>query len=400
MKQHDEHVNPSKIKLVSLISFLFGFSDAFLVYILSVYFKEVSGTENVSFIYLIAFSIILVALLYFHDIIRKIGKSMLLYLLLIGMIIISAILILASPSWFTIAVLIAHLVMTNLIWVNLDIILESFSEDGKSGRIRGLFLTIVNIGWLLAPILSTRLLLHSGFKGIFFVGLVMYAVILTIALLGLRRISHQVKDRITPRQMFKKIRHRSDVLRIYAIALSIEFFYAVMVVYTPLHLLKIGFGWGDIGLMFTIMLLPFALIQYPLGVLADKRWGEKEMLIFFLFLMIVSTVYIPFITAHTFWIWAIALLFTRIGAAGIDILRDSYFYKRIGPDDVDLIAFFRTARSVANICAALVVGVTLLFLPLLTVFFIAAGVLVLGLVPALLLEDNVSERDMARVIAS
>jgi MFS family permease len=393
-RSHDERAEPPKLKLLSGISFLFGFTDAVLVYVLSSYFKEVTGTDNVSFVYLIAFSVVLISLFFLHDFIRKLGKSMLLFLLLFGSILTNAALILFEPSWFTVLTLMIHLVISNLIWVNIDVILETFSEDAKSGRIRGLHLTIVNTGWLLAPILSTRILLHFGFSGIFLVGLMMYSVIFVVALLGLRHVNHRFKERITPLEIFRKIRQKKDILHIYAIALAIEFFYAVMIVYTPLYLLKIGFGWDDIGIMFTMMLIPFVLIQYPLGVLADKRLGEKEMLIGFLALMVVSTIWLPFIVTGGLWVWAFALFMTRVGAAGVDILRDSYFYKRVGPSDVDIIAFFRTARPAANIFAAFIIGVTLLFLPLPAVFFIAAFVLLLSLIPAILLVDNASEREM------
>lgn len=398
-QKEDERVNPSKIKLVTLISFLFGFTDAFLVYVLSAYFKEVSGTENVSILYIIAFGVVLIALFYLHNIIRKVGKSMLLFLLLIAAIVTNATLILMDPSWFTILVLMIHLILSNLAWVNLDIILESFSEDGKSGRIRGLYLTIVNTGWLLAPLLSTSLLERSGFSGIFFAGLVMYSVILVLALLGLRGTNHRFKEKITPRQILRKVRQRKDILRIYSIALAVEFFYAIMVVYTPLYLLKIGFGWHEIGIIFTFMLIPFVLIQYPLGILADKRFGEKEMLILFLTIMAISTAWLPFIASGIVWVWALALFLTRIGSAGVDILRDSYFYKRIGPSDVDIIAFFRTARPVANILAAITVGVSLLFFPLTSVFFAASFMLFLGLIPASLLIDNASESESPDFLA-
>ncbi len=394
---HDEHIESSKIKLLSVVSFLFGFTDAVLVYVLSSYFKEVTGTDNVSLVYLLAFSVVLVSLFFLHDLIRKLGKSMLLFMLLFASIITNAVLILFDPSWFTVLMLMIHLVVSNLIWVNIDVILETFSEDGKSGRIRGLHLTIVNLGWLLAPFLSTRILSNFGFSGIFLVGLTMYSVIFVVALLGLRHVNHRFKERITPREILRKIRQKNDILHIYAIAFAIEFFYAAMIVYTPLYLLKIGFDWDAIGIMFTLMLVPFVLIQYPLGVLADKRLGEKEMLIGCLLLMIVSTVYLPFIVSGSLWVWAFALFMTRIGAAGADILRDSYFYKRVGPSDVDIIAFFRTARPVANITAAIVIGSTLLFASLPMVFFIAAFVLLLSLIPAVLLVDNASEREMAGV---
>lgn len=390
---HNGVARPSKIKLISFISFLFGFADAFLVYILSTYFQLVVGTENISALYLIAFTIVLLSLFYVHDIIRIVGKSMFLYILLIASIVLNASLIFLEPSWFTITLLITHLVVTNLIWVSIDIILESFSEDGKSGRIRGFFLTIVNAGWLIAPLLSTRVLSQSGYSHIFFIGLVLYSIILIIALLGLRRINHRFKERITTWQVIRKMRRRKSIAYVYFIALGIEFFYAVMTVYSPLYLLNLGFTWNEIGLIFTAMLLPFVLIEYPIGFLADKKYGEKEMLIFFLCVTIVSTLWLPFISGAALVLWMIALFVTRIGAAGIDILRDTYFYKHIGAKDVDIIAFYRTARPIASIFAALVVGISLYFTSLSIIFYIIAIVLALSLIPAILLVDTVSERE-------
>ena len=54
--------------------------------------------------------------------------------------------------------------------------------------------------------------------------------------------------------------------------------YAWMVIYTPLHMLDLGFTWEEIGQIFTIMLIPFVLVEYPAGWLADKYIGETEMM--------------------------------------------------------------------------------------------------------------------------
>lgn len=392
-QKHKEKINPSKLRLVGLIAFLFGFADAFLIYVVSSYFKEAFHTENVSAFYFIVFSVVLLALFHLHTAIRRLGKSLLLFLLLVSTIMTNAILILLEPSWITVLVLMIHMILANLIWVDLDIVLESFSEDRRSGRIRGFHLMIINTGWLLAPFISVTLLEWFGYQSIFFVGLLLYSVILIIALLSLRNVNHKFKEKITPRQILHKVRRKSDILRIYHISFAIEFFYAIMIVYAPLYLLKLGFDWRDIGIIFTVMLVPFVLIQYPLGLLADKRFGEKEMLILFLLIMGISTVFLPVISSRNVWVWAAAFFVTRVGAAGIDVLRDSYFYKRIGPGDVDIIAFFRTARPAANIFAALVVGLSLFFFSLQSVFFVIALVVASSLGSAFALVDNVSERE-------
>ena len=63
-----------------------------------------------------------------------------------------------------------------------------------------------------------------------------------------------------------------------------------MVIYTPIYLHEhIGLPWSDIGIIFTIMLLPFVLFEFPAGKLADGKWGEKEPPIIGIILIAVST---------------------------------------------------------------------------------------------------------------
>ena len=93
-------------------------------------------------------------------------------------------------------------------------------------------------------------------------------------------------------------------------------------------------------------------------------------------------------------VWGSLLFVTRIGVAGIEILRDSYFYKQVDADDMDVIAFFRTARPVANILGAGLSAVFLLFWPVQSVFFVAAGVVLLAFFTACFLADSRSEREL------
>lgn len=79
---------------------------------------------------------------------------------------------------------------------------------------------------------------------------------------------------------------------------------------------------------------------------------------------------------------------TRVGIAGIEILRDSYFYKQIDGDALNIISFFRTARPLANIAAATISAVLLLFFPLWTIFIVVSFALLFSLVEACFLRDT------------
>jgi MFS family permease len=390
---HQEKMNPGKIRLMSLVSFLFGFSDAFLLYVISSYFREVSGTENVSAFYLAVFGTVLMLLFYLHAFIRRLGKSALLMVLFVLLIAANAALIIVPTSWWSLLPLMAHLVLVNLIWVNLDIVLESFSTDSRSGRIRGLYLTIMNAGLLGAPFLATHVLDWAGFHGLFMGELILVSAVFLAVLIGLRGENRRFNERVTPREILNKVRKKPDILRAYHISFAMEFFYAVMIVYTPIHLLNLGLSWSQIGIVFTVMLLPFVLLQYPLGVLADRDWGEKEMLIVALMLMGVTSGVAVFVTSSNVLVWAATLFLTRVGVAAIEVLRDSYFYKRIDGRDVDVIAFFRTARPVANIAAAVSVGIALWFFPLQAVFALVALNAFISLFSAVTMQDNASESE-------
>lgn len=396
---HKENLNRKKIHLVSLVSFVFGFLDAFFIYVLSSYFSAISGTDNVGIFYFFAYGIVLISLFYLQPLIRHVGRARALYLSL-GLSICAAA-VLASLPTPGIAIMAALLliVATNVTWVALDILLESFSQDLVSGSIRGLYLTIMNAGLLVAPILSLRTLDFFQYHGIFLTLVVGYTIVFIIALVGFRTDNRTVQKKILLRTTVKKMLAERNLLRIYHVSFAMEFFYALMIVYTPLYLRSLQFSWNEIGIIFTVMLVPFVVLQYPLGVLADRYFGEKEMLIGSIALAAAATFILPFLEAGNIVAWGVALFMTRVGIAGIEILRDSYFYKQIDADDMDVIAFFRTARPIANIVAAVLSVLMLIVFPLWCVFFLVAFMLIFALFDTFFLEDSVVHRRLIKKIS-
>jgi MFS family permease len=145
------------------------------------------------------------------------------------------------------------------------------------------------------------------------------------------------------------------------------------------------------------MLLPFLLLQYPVGRLADKYLGEKELIIFALTLTSLTVAYLYFLDSRSVYVWAGVLFMTRVGISMLEVLRDSYFYKRIDGDDVAKIDLFRTSMAIAYIVFALISVVVLQFYPVKTVFLILFVALFTGLWPAWRLLDNKSEREMKKI---
>lgn len=375
------------------VSFVFGFSDAFLVYILSSYFESVSGSDNVSAFYLIAYGIVLVALFLLPRWVRSLGASSIFLVLLALTLAYIAPLSIVQVSFFGAVLLSGYLIVSTLAWVSMDVVLEGFSEDRRSGRIRGAHLAIMNLGILLAPFLATEVLSRFGFSGVFLASFLGFSVVVLLAITAVSGVNRRLHDLRLPIDVVRNALKRPDVLRVYAVSFAMECFYAVMIVYTTLHLRNIGLSWKEIGIAFTAMLVPFVVMQYPLGRLADRRLGERELLMCFLGIAGAATLLVPFVSGTSVLLWSMVLFLTRLGIAGVEVLRDSYFFKRIDKEDGDLIAFFRTARPLANIISAAIAGIWLLVLPLSSIFFVPAILLFLAIIPAFLLEDNASERE-------
>ena len=384
----------SKVRLLSSVSFILGFLDAFLIYILSSYFVQISGEHLVGGFYLAAFVFVLWLLMHLQPLIHGVGSVRLLSMLLMGLIGASFFLSLQEPSWAGAGTLLFFMVCSNTVWVVMDVLVEDFSVDRVSGRVRGLYLTVMNAGLLLAPILSTKTLALAGYPGIFTALGIGYMAVFIVVLVSLRQHQTSRLPRVAFLDTLRKVMGRPNLLRIYAISWTLEFFYAVMIIYAPILLLSQGFDWERIGFIFTVMLIPFVLVQYPLGILADKKWGEKELLFVSLVVLGISSVAVGITRSTDIVFWAALLFVTRLGAAAIEVLRDSYFYKQIGPTDTDSVAFFRTARPTADIAAA---GISLAFLSVFSVhslFFLVGAVALGACFAALSLDDSRSESEL------
>lgn len=385
---HDEKLEKKKVYLVNIFSFLMGFSQAMLIYVMAYYFKIAAGTEDVGIFYFVSYVVVLIFLLNLHKIVKKLGKSNVFYFSILASIVCASLLVFSNPSIWGIALLMLYIIFINIGWVSLDVILESFSTDSMSGRIRGLHLTVINTGYLIGPFLSTKVLEKFDFQGIFAFLLIFNSLVLILSLIGVRHVNHKFDGNLKVRGLIKKVFARKDILKVYYIAFALDFFYALLVIYTSIYLLNQGISWSQIGIIFTVMLIPFVILQYPVGFLADKKMGEKEMLIFSIIFMAISSGVIYFISSSNIWIWAAVLLATRIGASMLEVLRDSYFYKKIDGHDIDLINFFRTSMPVGYILATGISFPLLLFFPLKSVFLLVMIVVLSALVPAFLLEDN------------
>jgi MFS family permease len=140
-----------------------------------------------------------------------------------------------------------------------------------------------------------------------------------------------------------------------------------------------------------IALLPFIIFPYELGVLADTKLGEKELIQTGLIVGGIATLLIPFVQTANILVWAVLLFCTRVGASFVESMGSIYFFKKVENDEAGMITLFSNgARCVAlvtmSVLGTILIGV--LGFPSYTIFIIAGCILLFGLRYASRLHDT------------
>ena len=370
--------NNSKLKTIFLLGFLFSLSAAFTSYInssfLSIFLKE----KNVGLIY-VAGSIFAIFLLSFIPfILRKIGEYK--FILLISSFIIAVLFILSTTKSPTIIIpiFILYFALNYLIIFSLDEFIQIFTQNSSKGYIHGLYLTLVNLAWVLSQIISSKTSSNFSLSSHYFVAFLTMIVFFAIALLTLRKTNDPKYDKTFAWDSVRKFLKEKNLTRAYKINFVLQFFYVWMVIYIPIYLSShLNFSWQEIGIIFTIMLLPFVLFQFPLGKYSDKI-GERKILIFGFCITALSVFSLFFIQEHILWIWALLLFFSRVGAATIEVMSDVYFFKHIKQENDEFISIYRNAGPMAYIIAPIVALFVFSFTPSFNFIFPILGIIVLS----------------------
>jgi MFS family permease len=372
-----------------IANFLLAIHLFLVVYINSSFLTTFVDEKYVGLIFIVGSLFGLFTLTFATQIFQRFGNSktlltltLLEFLLFIG---------LAFPGNAYIALLlfIIHFGLFPLMLLSLDILLEKQTKkEANTGNVRGAFITTTNLALVIAPFIAGLILTNGDYYKVFLfsaIFLIPFAIIIAIRF---RSFKDPDYHKFSVRALLC-IKGNKNIKNIFMAHFIMRLFFAWMVIYTPIYLHEhIGFDWSTIGIMFTVMLLPYLVIEWPAGKIADKILGERELLAVGFVLTAIFVAPMSFITEPSVMWWTALLFMSRTGAALLEIMTETYFFKHVDEDDPNTITGFRMLRPLAYIMGPILATISLFFVDIQYLFLIFSVVILFGLRYTLVLKDT------------
>jgi MFS family permease len=375
--------------LTYFATLLYSFHYFFVTYINSSYLSQFIGDQNIGTLYTVSSIVTLIIFFNIAHVLRRFGNYRLMILILVIEILSLLGLALFKNSSLIIIAFLLHHAVNPLIIVSLDIFIEHYSKAESVGKIRGGMITVMGVAAIISPVVVGNIIGLENFQTVYLISALFTVAMFAVVYKNFK--NYRDSQYLTTKGI--DILHRflgdKNIKDIFISGIILQFFFSWIIIYVPIYMFQyLGFSWPQIGLAISISLLPFVLFEIPLGQLADKRIGEKEILLTGFFIMICSMLIIGQVTVASLPLWIALLTLARSGASFVEIGSDTYFFKQINEKNDELVSFWRMTHPIGYLLGAIAGSVSLILLPFQYIFFVLGGILMVGLIYGARIKDT------------
>jgi MFS family permease len=384
--------SPITFFLVYALSVIFTFQMLVTAYSSSTYMERFIAPEYIGLLYAVGAGIAIFLSLTLPRLLRRIGNTAT-CLLLVTTLSLSLIgMALATHAPLTIIAFIGYLAIAPQIYLNIDVYMEALigKEEGTTGSRRGLILTLMSTAAFFSPLAMGYIIGEdNNLANVYYVGAAVGLVLSALLVTRFRQFLDPIYKTIRVRDMLTEAVKDTDIRTVMGAQFLLQFFYTWAIVYLPLYLATVvGFDWPTISIIIASGLFAFIIFEYPIGIIADRYLGEKEMMAVGFVILAVASACFSFMTTFGVLAWMCLMFTSRIGASLVEVTTESYFFKKVDGEEPNLIGLFRLMRPLANLLGALIGSIALIFLPFNFAFFVLALVMVSGVAITTFLTDT------------
>lgn len=368
---------------------LLVFHTFIVAYINSSYLGQFIPETAIGTIYTIGSALSVLIFLFISRVLHRVGNYNLTLALILFDLVAVAGMAFATELKFAIPLFLVHLISVPLIVFNLDVFMEEQigNNETSTGSKRGLLLMLTSIIGATSPLISSLLIdsANGAFTTAYLLSAGTLLPIIVILFFYFSNFSDPKYDEIDLFSAIGTFWKKTNIRNVFLSHFSLQMFFMMMVVYAPLYLTgTIGLSWAEFGIVMFFAQLAYVLLEYPIGIIADRHIGEKEMMGLGFLIIIVSTSWMSFVTVSSVLVWSIIMFTTRVGASFVEVTTESYFFKQTKSSDAQIISFFRITRPLAYVLGALLASLALLYLPFELLFIVFA----ILMIPAMFFTAN------------
>lgn len=359
---------------------MFTFHIALAAYVNSSFIAQNIQAKYVGLLYTVASIITLIIFAKSSYILRYLGnKKFVLTLLSINILSLFGLIFIQNA--YILAICFIGFITTNsAVMFSMDIFVEHFTDKKKEASSRGIYLSIINLSWVISPLLTALIVgSDNNYKLLYQISTAIACIMTVILLLSVREFTDTIYNKIPLMKGLSYLKNTGHVRSIVVLNFLLQIFFSIMVVYTPIYLrMNMNFTWEQIGVIFTVMLVPFVIFSALTGRLIERYNFQKRKLISFGFFVMVASVSIIPHLGNNIALWALVLFMTRMGASIVQTTTEVYFFTHVKEEDAYLFGIYRDMDPLAHIVGPLVASLIIIAFPFVYLFFALTLILIVA----------------------
>jgi len=364
-------------KIFSWLALMIGLAASLIIPIFPNFVKSVVHTDESVSIFFSAMALMtLVAGLFSTIILKKVQRTFvmkasfvtlaIIYFMLIFVVRITELSVLTTiKSWFELFAL-----------ITLSLFVRDFSNSKDFGENEGRYFKFQNIGYLIGPLVGGFLASQFGYEIVFilsaaivlsgFVYFYNHQVIKeSVAIINMKRVS-TVKFLENIKNYFRD----PNRTKAYFMSFSLMGWFMVKRLYLPLYVVASGYLSTVTGIVMSLGIIPFILLEEKIGKYADEKGIRIPVSSgFFIIAVALLLVFLcPFPIINF-----IIIIFASIGAAFVEPIQEYYLLKNTPKDqEEDLYGIYSTSTTMSSFLTPIVGAIVLAVLPFKFVFLVFA----------------------------
>lgn len=359
VKLEQQSVSRRSFRIMYLAVFLLSLVTAGTVYINSSYLTQYFSSGWMETLYILGAIGNIVGLVVGPNLIRRWSNFHCLTVYLAGEAVALFGLATIHIMWIVAIFFVLQQMLPPLALFSFDIVLErAIDTESITGGVRSLYLTASNIAYIIVPFFAGTVINAYSFQAVYAITGIIVVLVVLLALARFTRTEPQRFRQVSILDSIRSFPTRPGLMEVFGSDLLLQSFYAIMSIVLPLYLFHVmKFPWQTIGLIISIMLIPFVIFEAPLGRVFDYFRVERDVIMVGFFIMGASTAVMFFDTSHSIITWAALLFIGRIGASFVEVGNEYSFFRRVNETDAGFISVFRSTYPLSYIIGPLALAI-------------------------------------------